>query len=266
MVSRSHAGTDATHIKGISMTLKFTAAVAAAFVGMAAPAAAEHTAYVTGFAGADSPDSEALDGSNAAGQVRDIDVSLEDGAVSGLAIGVASTDYSFGRFRAEVEASFRQSDVGGVRLNGVDRVVLEGSEVSVAAGMINLVYDTPVYFERLRFSAGAGFGIASIDHEIRYLVVTPAAIGTFPGNLQIAIPATETTYAYQIIGGVEVALSPHWSLVGDIRYFDLGEIQAQRFILNTIIDGVPTTNGTLDSILDAEYSTTSVTAGLRFTF
>lgn len=249
------------------MKLGIVTVAAAAIISFAPLAnAGEHKVYITGFAGTDMPDEEALNGVNAAGQVRDIDVALEDASVLGLALGVASPDYSFGRLRAEAEVSFRESDVEGVTLNGVPRVFIEGSNVSVTAGMINVLYDTPVFFDRVRFSAGAGFGIAGIDHEIQYLVVTPGAIGPNPGNFRIAIPTTEVTYAYQLIGGVDLALTPHWSIVGDVRYLDLGDAQAQRFITNSIINGVPTTLGTLDSVLDADYSTTSYTIGLRYTF
>lgn len=240
---------------------------AAALAGVAAPAQAEEQkAYVTGFAGVDMPDSVNLDGANSAGAVRDIDAALEDGSVLGLAVGVASKDASFGRFRAEVEVSFRESDLEGLKLNGVDRTIIEGSDVSTTAALINVHYDTPVYWERVRFNAGVGFGIASIDHQIRYLVANAAAIGSIPGQLQIAIPSTESTYAAQVIGGFEVELSPNWSITGDVRYFDLGDVQAERYILNSIINGVASTTGTLDSILDSDYSTTSFTTGLRFKF
>lgn len=247
--------------------MKMTLAAAAALMCASSLAhAGDQKVYVAAFGGIDMPDDESLDGTNAAGDLRDIDVLLDNESVVGLAFGVATSELGFGRFRGEIEASFRQSDLSGLTLNGVAREVLDGSHVSVAAGMVNLNYDTPKLFDRLRFTAGAGFGVAAIDHQIRYLIVVPPAIGSIPGNVQIAIPSTEATYAYQLIGGAEFALSESLSLTADVRYFDLGNVQAERFVLNSFIGGVPTTIGTLDSILDADYATTSVTVGLRLAF
>ena len=247
--------------------MRMALAVTAALIGTTSAAHAEEPkVYIAAFGGIDMPDDERLDGTNADGQLRDIDVLLGDDSVVGLALGVATPEQSFGRFRGEIEASFRQSDLGGLTLNGVAREVLDGSHVSVAAAMVNLSYDTPQLFDRLRFTAGAGFGVAAIDHQIRYLIAVPPAIGAFPGNVQIAIPSTETTHAYQLIGGAEFALNKSFSLTADVRYFDLGNVQAERFILNSFIGGVPTTIGTLDSILDADYATTSFTVGIRYQF
>lgn len=252
---------------GINDMKRILAAAAAALAGLAGPALADaNSFYIGGFVGGDMPDDESLDGANAAGQLRDIDVALEEGTLFGLVLGVATPEQDFGRFRAEIEAGFRSSELEGLNLNGVARVVQPGSEVSVASGMLNVHYDTPVFLDRVRLNLGAGFGVAGIDHEIRYLVANGAAIGSTPGNLQIAIPSSEMTYAYQIIGGIEVMLAPGLSLTGDVRYFDLGDVQAERYILNSIINGVATTNGTLDSILDADYATTSLTIGVRVAF
>lgn len=240
---------------------------AAALFGVATPAFAEEGGvYVSIFGGIDTPDEEKLDGQNAAGDLRDIDVALDDGKIFGGALGVAGADSSWGRLRAEVELSFRKSDQEGLTLNGVPRTVIDGSDVSVGAGMLNAYYDTPKFFDRVRFGVGAGFGVASVNHEIGYLIAVPPAIGTIPGQIQIAIPSSETGYAYQLIGGVEVELSSKLSLIGNVRYFDLGDVQVERFVLNSFINGVPTTTGTLDSVLDADYSTTSFTVGVRYKF
>lgn len=219
--------------------------------------------YVAGNIGTDSFDDESIRGANAAGQARDIAVSFDDGEFSSLAIGVLGEEGRYGRFRGEVETSFRASDVEGLVLNGGARTVIDGSEVSIAAALVNVYYDTPVYFDRLRFSVGAGFGVAGVDHEIRYLVANTAATG---GNLQILLPTSETTTAQQFVLGAEVKLSSAWSLTADVRYFDVGDLQTERFIGNTIINGTATNNGTLDSVLDADLSSTALSVGLRYRF
>lgn len=239
---------------------------APALAGEGAHADAKPRLYVAGFIGTDSPDTVEISGANAGGAVRDIEAELDDGELRGVAFGVAGRDTSFGRLRGEVELSFREADLVGLALNDVAREIIDGSDVSTTAALINVAYDTPKFLGRVRLSAGAGFGIASIDHEIRYLVANAAAIGTIPGQLQIAIPSSETAAAYQLTGGASFELTPSLSVTADARYFDLGDVQAERYILNTIINGTATTTGTLDSILDSDYATSSLTIGLRYTF
>ncbi len=238
-------------------------AAAAAFAFAASASAQERSVYVGVFGGGDFVEDESINGANAAGAVRDIDVEFDTGSVFGAVVGVAGAEQSWGRIRGEVEASFREADMSALALNGVARQFNPASEVSVSSALVNAYYDSPLYADRVRFFAGAGFGIAGIDHEIRYLVANAAATG---GNLQILIPTTETTFAYQLIGGAEVELGGNWSLIGDVRYFDLGDVQVERFIANSIIDGTATNNGTLDSVLDADWSTISATVGLRYRF
>ncbi|GAA0630120.1 hypothetical protein GCM10009422_29560 [Brevundimonas kwangchunensis] len=240
---------------------------ASAFLALSsAPAAAQQGPYVAVFAGFDKPADEAIDGRNAAGDLRDIEVAFDNGVLFGGALGVATRETVHGRGRAEIELSYRSSELESLTLNGVDRVIGDGSEVGVAAGMLNLFYDTPQIQDRFRFTVGAGFGAASINHDIRYLIAVPPATGSIPGQVQIAIPTSEATWAWQLIAGAEIALSPTLSLTGDIRYLDPGEVQVERFVMNSFINGAPTTTGTLDSVLNAEYSTTSVAVGLRYRF
>jgi opacity protein-like surface antigen len=225
--------------------------------------AQEKPSFYTGiFAGSATPNEQALLGQNEAGVLRDIVIDYDSAPVFGANLGVVAADGDLGRIRVEMELSRWQADVKALSLNDVDRVVLDGSESSVAAGFLNAWYDSPLVFDRIRFSLGAGFGLAGMDNEIEYLVANAAATN---GQAHIALPSTEVTYAYQLMAGAEFELSPAWSLVGDIRHIELGDYQAERYILNT--PGVASgANGTLDSILDAEWSATSVTAGLRYKF
>jgi opacity protein-like surface antigen len=241
---------------------------AAALVGpLVAESALAQTAdnrfYASVFGGAETLDDESITGANAAGQARNINVEFGDGSVFGAAVGVTGGDMSFGRFRGEFETAFRQSDVEALALNGTARQFNPSSEVSITTAMVNAYYDTPVFWERVRAFGGVGFGIAGVDHEIRYLVANAAATG---GNLQILLPSSETTYAYQLILGSEIELSPSWSLSGDVRYLDVGDVQVERYIGNSILNGVATNNGTLDSVLDADLTSISATIGLRFKF
>lgn len=245
------------------IVLLVTALMASAAAGQAS---AQNGFYITAFTGGDSPDKEVLDGVNAAGLARLNVVTLDEGSIYGAALGVASPEYRFGRLRAELELSARKSDVEGVDLNGVARTVRPDRSVGVTTGQVQLIYDTPVFFDRVRFHAGAGYGLANVNHDIGYLVPNAAAIGSSPGNILIGITNSETTSAHQFIAGAELVLTSKWSLTADVRTLEVGDMQTQRFVENTIINGTPTTIGTLDSVQDADYSSTSWTVGLKYSF
>lgn len=222
--------------------------------------------YFGVFGGVDLRKDQDINGATSGGAVRDIVVEYDTGSVFGANVGMAGRDNAWGRVRGEVEFAYREADVKNLALNGVARVVQDGSETTIATGMVNVFYDTPLYFNRFRLSFGGGFGIANVNHGINYLVANAAAIGTQPGNLQIALPSSETTYAWQLIGGGEVKMTESISLVGDIRYLDVGDLQVERYIGNSIINGVATTTGTLDSILKSDLSSVTLSAGLRISF
>jgi opacity protein-like surface antigen len=243
--------------------LVLAAAAALAAANTAHAQTADNRFYASVFGGFETVDDESIAGANAAGQARNINVGFGDGSVFGVAAGVSSGDMAFGRFRAEVETAFREADVDSLSLNGVARQFNPSSEVSITTAMVNVLYDTPAFWGRVRAFGGVGFGLAGVDHQIRYLVANATATG---GNLQILIPSSETTYAYQLILGTEVELSPSWSFIGDVRYLDVGDTQVERYIGNTIINGTATSNGTLDSVLDADLASVSATIGVRYRF
>jgi len=238
------------------MTLKSLLTSVAALSVFAGSALAGETQkfYASLQYGFDAPAEETLRGANAGGAPRNIDIEYKDGVVLAAAFGVVAHQGDYGRLRLEVETAYRESDVDSLVLNDVSRRFRGDSHQSTTTAMINALYDTPLLADRVRLFGGAGFGIAVQDHEVRYLVERPDSAG---GNLPIALPTSETTWAAQAIVGGEVILTNHLSAVADVRFVDFGDTQVQRFILS---------NGNLDSILDAENSTFSGTVGLRFNF
>lgn len=244
------------------MIMRIMVLTAAAMLAAATAAHADDK-YVFLSAGVDFAEDEDITGANAAGQPRDIDVAFDNGDYFSGGFGFVGKDGAYGRFRAEFEAAFRESKVESLALNGVDRAFDSSSEVSIASAMANAYWDSPTFYDRFRVYGGAGFGLAGVDHEIRYLVANASATN---GNLQIIIPSSETTYAYQVMAGAELALTPRFSLTTDVRYFDVGDVQVERYIGNTIINGTATSNGTLDSVLDAELQSLTATFGVRFAF
>jgi opacity protein-like surface antigen len=239
------------------MRLPAIAAVATTFL-MAGAAQAdaqtpEHRFYVSLHAGQDLQDDEAIRGANAAGLPRNNDLTFADGRVYAAALGINAFEGDWGRVRFDAELSQREADVETIALNGVQHTIRQGSHVLMTAAMLNAYYDTPLYFDHVRFYAGVGVGIADIDHQVRYRITG----GPNPSNANIAIPSAEPTVAYQLVGGAEYALTQNWSLLADVRLVEFGDIQIQRFNL---------TAGALDSVNDAEKSSVSITAGLRYAF
>ena len=204
--------------------------------------------------GSDSQKDENIEGQNGSGQIRDLDLSFDSGQFISVSFGVKAVEADWGRIRVEAELSQREGDMNELVLNGTERRFRPGSHVSLNSTMLNVFYDTPKLGFNTRAFVGAGFGQTSMDHEIRYLVERPASAG---GNLGIAIPSSETTSSYQLIGGLEWELNDSFSLLGDVRYLELGDSQVERFNV---------TAGALDSVLDADKSTTTVSAGIRYSF
>ncbi len=234
----------------------FSAAIAAGIGVLAGGAAAadDRNFYVSAKYGLDQQSDEAIRGANVAGAPRNIDIEFDGGRYAAAALGYIAADGAMGRLRFEVEAAYHESDVERLLLNDVERAVRTGSNVSATTAMINAYYDTPLIADRFRVFGGGGFGIGSIDHEVRYLVERPAEAG---GNLAIAIPSTETTFSYQIGGGLEAVITPWISLVGDVRYVGFGDTQVERFVLTT---------GAIDSVLDTDKSSIVASGGVRFSF
>lgn len=213
----------------------------------------EHRFYVSLHAGQDRQDDEKIRGANAAGLPRNNDLTFSDGRVYAAALGINAFEGDWGRVRFDAELSQREADVETIALNNVQQTIRQGSHVLMTAAMLNAYYDTPLYLDRVRFFAGAGVGIASIDHQVRYQITG----GANPSNAQIAIPSAEPTWSWQLVGGAEYALTQNWSLLADVRWAEFGDTQIQRFNL---------TAGALDSVNDAEKSSVSITAGLRYAF
>ncbi|MEM6746274.1 MAG: outer membrane beta-barrel protein [Pseudomonadota bacterium] len=195
-----------------------------------------------------------LRGANASGAPRNIDIEFDSGQFIAGSLGFIAKENDYGRVRFDVEAAFHDGDVDQLILNDVERRVRDGSEISATTVMINAYYDTPKFAERFRGFAGAGFGVGNIDHEVRYLVERPEEAG---GNLAIAIPSSETTLAYQFVLGAEAEITPHLSFIVDGRFVEFGDTQVERFVLTT---------GALDSVLDSDNGTTTVSFGLRARF
>jgi opacity protein-like surface antigen len=220
---------------------------AAAFVAANAHAEDERF-YVSGFLGANIGVTQKLDGATAAGAVRHIEAPLQDDISGGVALGLVAKEAGWGRVRLEGEFSARDNDVDKLVLNGVRRQLLDG-HTSVTSEMVNFLYDTPKYWDRVRFTVGAGVGVATVDYNIHYLVTAAGP--------QIAIPTSVTELGYQAILGTSYEVMQGIELTADARYFGVADQQAERFNASA---------GTLDSVLTAKYASTSLNLGVRYHF
>lgn len=192
---------------------------------------------------------QTFEGANIAGAPRVIQTPTKDGLVGGAMIGVVVADANWGRIRTEAELSAGKNDIRRLTLNGVQRELLSGRK-SVTTTMLNVAYDTPKIWDRIRFTVGGGAGAASIDYDIEYNV---AAAGP-----RIQIPTNATgKLALQAIGGVSFEVAKNFELTADARYLHVGKHNVERYNFST---------GTLDSVLRTDYDSTSITAGLRFFF
>lgn len=205
--------------------------------------------YISAFIGDNLGRGQVFDGATVGGLPRKIETPTKDGLIGGAAIGVILADTAVGRFRTEAEFSASRNDVTDLVLNDVPRDLVRGGK-SVTAGMLNIAYDTPRLFDRVRLTAGAGFGLAAIDYDIRYNVAEAGPAISISTNQSGRL-------AYQLIGGAAIALNDRFELTGDVRYFEVGSHQVERFNLTT---------GALDSVLDTKYRSTRLTAGIRYSF
>jgi opacity protein-like surface antigen len=211
------------------MRLQVIAAATILLAGAAHAQTPEHRFYVSLHAGQDAQDDEAIRGFNVANAPRNNDLTFDDGRVYAAALGINAFEGEWGRVRFDAELSHREADLDTIFLNNVEQTVRQGSHVLMTAAMLNAYYDTPVYFDHVRFYTA-----------------------------DIAIPTAEPTWSYQLVGGGEYILTPNWSLLADVRFVEFGDLQIQRFNL---------TAGALDSVNDVQKkSSVSVTAGLRYAF
>jgi opacity protein-like surface antigen len=228
---------------------KYFAAVAAC--GALAPFAAqagESPLYVGVAAGLAADGDHLFEGANLAGAPRRIETPVKDGSLAAITLGVVAKESDWGRVRVEAEIGRRYNKVDRLVLNSVERQLLEGRK-EVTSALVNVAYDTPLYWDRVRFTLAAGAGLANVDYDVRYLV---AASGP-----AIAIPTGVSTLAFQSLVGVQYALNENIELTADLRHLKLDDHQVERF---------NHTAGTLDSVLDADYSTTGYAVGVRYRF
>lgn len=230
--------------------VSFILPVVACLSTITVPAVAKDTAIYGGlFIGDRLGDGQTFEGANIAGAPRVIETPTKDGLFGGAMIGAVVADAPWGRVRTEAELTASKNDISSLSLNGTRRELLNGRK-TVTTAMLNIAYDTPKFWDRVRFTIGGGAGAASIDYDIEYNV---AAAGP---RIQIPTNASGKP-ALQAIGGLSFEVAKNVELTADARYLHVNGHKVERFNF---------TASTLDSVLDTDYDATSITAGFRFFF
>jgi opacity protein-like surface antigen len=225
-----------------------------ALVALVTPAAAQDDdssggVYISGSVGVVTSDDQLINGATAAGAPRRIITDMDRGLAFALALGYATKDADWGRVRGELEFAKQKAELKALSLNAVDRALIGEPDKSVKTGMFNIYYDTPAFVGPVRAEFGAGIGKSKMDYNVRYNVTA-----TGPA---IQILTNPSQSAYQLIAGLSGRVSSGLELFTQFRYLDVKDHKVERF---------NTTAGALDSVLDAEYSSKSISVGLRYVF
>jgi len=114
--------------------------------------------------------------------------------------------YGFGAFRSELEGSYRTNDVSGTRGAFLGNA---GGSAQTWSLMVNGLYDIDT---GTRFTPylGAGIGVGFVNASLSGTRAAGSTLGLYNGS--------DTTLAYQAIGGVSYAVTPKLSLTVDYRY------------------------------------------------
>jgi OmpA-OmpF porin, OOP family len=140
-------------------------------------------------------------------------------------------EYGYG-LRTELEFGYRKNDldtVGGANASG---------DVNVFTGMVNVLYDLDVPWRIVPY-VGAGIGAARVK-----------ANGAAPVSTT-TIDDTDTGFAYQVMAGVEYAVTSQLMLNLGYRYFAVPDLTF------TAANGAS---------VETDYASHNVTLGLRYLF
>ena len=178
---------------------------------------------------------------NSTGPNRVVDIDFDTGPAFFGFVGYKFDDMGFGRFRAELEGSYRNNNVGTVTFNSTPFKDSRG-KTEVWAGMANVYFDWTALSQEITPYFGMGLGGATIDQRSAY-----GAISSFADS--------DAALAYQFIGGLSYKATSEINVNLDIRYFALDNPDLVRF-------GGP---GSLDFVkLDSEYD--ALTIGMSFSY
>jgi len=160
----------------------------------------------------------------------DGEVSTDDGAIFGAAVGYGFNDF----FRAEVEVNWLGQDLNEFDIDTIDLVFKNagdpfaeinidcndpvcslnlGGDVSIWTGMINAILQVP--FGRIIPYLGIGAGFAHVDLN-----------GNFD-DLSIDFDDTDTSFAVQGIAGIDVGITENIGIGVRGRILHIGDVEVE---------------------------------------
>lgn len=132
--------------------------------------------------------------------------------------GGVSVGYTFADFPVslELEYAYRtaETDAYSVTIDGISGSGSVEGDFAVHAIMFNALFDTPIGESRFGLYGGGGVGIA----------VSEADLDSINGIALPIVSDDDTTFAWQVMGGVTFDVSARAQLYTGVRYFDAGDV------------------------------------------
>ncbi|ALX96886.1 hypothetical protein AV650_26625 [Serratia fonticola] len=217
--------------------------------------ATEVKPYVSAFGGIDFGSKSDIYGHNPAGMLRDIDVKYKNSFIYGLSVGTNIYQGSYGSISAEFEYANRDLKTKSLSLNSVDRSLNgeRGNSLKINSYMANVIYESNYIIDKLKYSMGAGIGLANMSYDVNYLVNNAAT------PTQVNIKSTNNPLAYQFMLGLAYDFTENIAVLYNVKYFSVKDHNVNRYKLN---------NGPgLESVLNSGFDDSwSMNLGLRYTF
>jgi len=182
----------------------------------------------------------AIDDQVSTGFQRNVLADFDEGFNVGGAIG---RRINGGPYRVEGEFTYRNNDADEVTFNGNPQPGVDGGIDSYAL-MLNVYRDFNTN-GRIRPYIGGGLGFAFVDSDFQY------------GGLPAIVDGSDSTFAYQAMAGVSAALRNNVDFFVEYRFFAADSPQLNRF------GGPPINGAPQDIVLDSEYFTHGIQAGIR---
>ncbi len=185
-----------------------------------------------------------LDEQNSVGFQRDLNINYDTGYLIGGAIGRRL----FRNLRSELEYTFRSQDATSVVFNG-NPVGNVGEFQNSHSAMFNLVYDLVLGNGNFVPYIGVGAGLAFIDSRVTY----GTGVASLDGN--------DSSAAYQWMAGLAWRARPNMEAFVEYRFFEVMDPKLNRF-------GGPGIGFSQNPniLLESEYQSNDIVAGLRFNF
>jgi len=191
-------------------------------------ASAENNWYVEGFGGVTFLD----DATNESAVGPDVDVEFSTGWNAGGALG-----YDWGRFRAEFELTYSESDVDKLKILGV--IIPSSGDASALAYLFNVFYDLENSTSITPY-IGGGIGAATISANN---IISPGLIN---------VDDDDTVFAYKFAVGAAWKMTSMLDLTMDYNLFGTSDPE----FTNTVT-GVK---------FDSEIRSHNINGGIRFNF